>query len=54
MLVYFGDAPVAVKHAVRSRLRHLEFVPDAQLYLCDGCRETLLREGILRKPDMLG
>jgi hypothetical protein len=52
MLVWYGGLGVTLLGRVRSRFPHLADTPDTDLYLCDGCRETLRRERIIARLEM--
>jgi hypothetical protein len=52
MLVWYGGLGATLLGRVRSRFEHLADVPDADLYLCDGCRETLRRNRVLLRTEM--
>ena len=51
-LVHYGGLSGPVRQRIYKRFPQLADVPPGLLYLCDGCRETLRREGILTKDEM--
>jgi hypothetical protein len=51
-LVWYGDLPPGLLAKVRARFPHMDAVADVDLYLCDGCRETLRRERVLLRPEL--
>lgn len=52
MLVFYGGLPPGQLQKIRDRFPHLAGVADVDLYLCDGCRSTLLREKVLKWADV--
>ncbi len=52
MLVYMADLAARPLAALRTRFPHLDDVPARRLYLCDGCRAVLLREGVVDRADL--
>lgn len=52
VLVYVGTLPAPVLDLVRGRFPHLASIADGDLYLCDGCRETLVREQVITREGM--
>ena len=52
MLVWYGGLSDDALARLREALPHLANVPRDDLYLCDGCRDGLLRDGILSPEEV--
>ncbi len=51
MLVYFGDMSPAQRQVVLQHMPNLRDIVPTRLYLCDGCRSTIERHGILARAE---
>lgn len=51
MLVHFGAVSTPALAQLRTRFPHLARVGPNDLYLCDACRSTLIRERVIDTRD---